>query len=103
MSGKHSASAAGDAASEGAAVASAPAAAEEATGADPTIRVVAGDPTDAELAAVTAVLAALAAEEAANAAARLSRPQVESAWSQSRRPLRQPVHAGPEQWRRYPA
>ena len=67
------------------------------------IRVVAGSPSDSELAAVTAVLAALAAEEAADAAARLAQPKVESAWSQSRRPLRQPLHAGPGQWGRYPA
>jgi hypothetical protein len=66
------------------------------------IRVVSGDPSSDELAAVTAVIAALAAEEAARAAAVVALP-VESAWSQSRRALRQPLHAGPGQWGRHPA
>ncbi len=69
---------------------------------EPVIRVVSGDPSTDELAAVTAVIAALAAEEAARAAAVVALP-VESAWSQSRRSLRQPLHAGPGQWGRYPA
>ncbi|RKR73215.1 acyl-CoA carboxylase epsilon subunit [Frondihabitans australicus] len=68
--------------------------------ADPAIRVVSGDPSAEELAAVTAVLAALVAEEAARAAAVVT-PHVQSAWSESRRALRQPITPGPGQWGRH--
>jgi hypothetical protein len=67
----------------------------------PTLRVLRGNPTPAELAAVTAVLAAREAEEAASAAKRTTQV-AESAWSASRRPLRSPLHAGPGQWSRHP-
>ncbi|BDZ51574.1 hypothetical protein GCM10025867_38150 [Frondihabitans sucicola] len=59
-----------------------------------------GNPTPAEVAAVTAVLASLEAERAAEAAAQKA-PQVISAWEESRRGLRGAITVGPGQWSRH--
>jgi hypothetical protein len=66
----------------------------------PTIRVLSGNPTASELAAVTAVLASLEAERAAEAAAEKP-PALVSAWEQSRRGLRTTITVGPGQWGRH--
>jgi hypothetical protein len=62
----------------------------------PAIRVLAGNPTPTELAAVTAVLSALAEEE------RDKRmpvaPAVRSGWSLSQRQLRSPIVPAPGAW-----
>jgi hypothetical protein len=61
------------------------------------IRVVAGDPTPEELAAVVAVLEGMAEElegTRADAAARAA-----SAWAQSQRPIRTPIVPGVTRWR----
>ena len=68
--------------------------------ASPTIRVISGNPTSSEVAAVTAVLASLEAERAAEAAAQEA-PVAVSAWQQSRRGLRTPITVGPGQWLRH--
>ncbi|GAA0958463.1 hypothetical protein FFA01_14690 [Frigoribacterium faeni] len=65
---------------------------------DVVLRVVAGRPTDDELAAVTAVLAALEAEAAATAEVAHA-PAAVSAWYRSSRRLRGPVVPGPGHWR----
>jgi Acyl-CoA carboxylase epsilon subunit len=54
-------------------------------------RVVRGDPTDAELAALAVTLAALAAADPEQA------PPASSAWNAPR--LRTPLHPGPGAWR----
>jgi hypothetical protein len=59
--------------------------------------VVAGTPTDEELAAVLAVLGAVQAQAAAATAARPASRR--SAWSARSRLLRSPVAAGPGAWR----
>ena len=61
------------------------------------ISVVGGNPTAAEVAAVTAVLAATLEEARGNAAAQ-DRPVI-SAWQRSQRPLRRVLHPGAGQWR----
>jgi hypothetical protein len=61
------------------------------------IRVVAGDPTPEELAAVVAVLEGMAEElegTRADAAAGAA-----SAWAQSQRPIRTPIVPGVTRWR----
>jgi sarcosine oxidase gamma subunit len=64
----------------------------------PVLRVVKGDLTAEELAALVAVIAARNAA-AAHAAARASkRPRSE--WGHPSRLVRQPHHFGPDQWRR---
>ncbi|GAA4686899.1 acyl-CoA carboxylase subunit epsilon [Frondihabitans cladoniiphilus] len=70
----------------------------ESGSAEPTIRVVSGDPDAAELAAVTAVLASLEAENAARAAA-AETVEGPTAWRRSQRSLRGPVEPGPGRWR----
>jgi hypothetical protein len=62
-----------------------------------SLRIVSGDPTPAELAAVTAVLTA-ALEEMADDAAGDVAPVV-SAWQRSQRPVRGPVPRGRGTWR----
>ncbi|ROQ36666.1 acyl-CoA carboxylase epsilon subunit-like protein [Frondihabitans sp. PhB188] len=69
---------------------------------DPTIRVVSGNPTPEELAAVTAVLSALAAEAEAESAARRV-PEGQTGWAESQRALRAPLRTGPGQWTRHSA
>jgi hypothetical protein len=61
----------------------------------PLLRVVRGEPTAAELAALVAVLTARAA---AGAAARRPRPR--SAWADPADRVRAPLAAGPGAWRR---
>ncbi|GAB2452224.1 uncharacterized protein (DUF1800 family) [Conyzicola lurida] len=59
--------------------------------------IVAGDPTPAEVAAVTAVVTA-ALEEFAEAQERDTAP-VTSAWQRSQRPVRTPIERGRGTWR----
>jgi hypothetical protein len=65
----------------------------------PVLRVVRGEPSDAELAAVVALLAARAAARAAAASTR-DRPLRTSAWADPAAGLRRPPHPGPGAWRR---
>jgi len=66
----------------------------------PEIRVLAGNPTPTELAAVTAVLTALAEEEGGK---RMPEPPTtRSAWSISQRQLRSPIVPAPGAWTRQP-
>lgn len=64
----------------------------------PNLRIVNGNPTPEELAAVTAVLAR-ALEETADEQVEPS-PQ-RSAWDRSRTPLRTPLTPGPGAWRSF--
>jgi hypothetical protein len=67
--------------------------------AKPVLRVVKGDLTPEELAALVAVVAARNAAAAANAAARsANRPRSE--WGHPARLVRRPHRVGPDQWRR---
>ncbi|HET9894288.1 MAG TPA: acyl-CoA carboxylase epsilon subunit [Streptosporangiaceae bacterium] len=68
--------------------------------AEPDVRVVRGQPTEAEVAAVIAVLAARAC--AATALALAARPAAasRSEWSSRSRLVRHPMTAGPGAWRR---
>jgi hypothetical protein len=65
--------------------------------APPLLRVVRGDPTPEELAAVVAVVAARAAGAAAEAAAHAGRRR--SRWGDPARLVREPVRAQPGGWR----
>jgi hypothetical protein len=67
----------------------------------PIFSVLAGNPTPAELAAVTAVIQALIEEEGENDRKRVQRGQ--SAWQQSQRAMRRPLHHGPGAWRGFSA
>lgn len=68
---------------------------------EPLLRVVAGHPSPAEVAAVTAVLAAkLAASTAAAATPPAQHRPAGSAWSDRARRLRLPLTPGPDAWRR---
>jgi Acyl-CoA carboxylase epsilon subunit len=58
------------------------------------LRVVRGEPSDAEVAALTVVLAAAAAGTAAS-----PRPRVVDRWSDPAARLRVPLHPGPGAWR----
>ncbi|HWD06534.1 MAG TPA: acyl-CoA carboxylase subunit epsilon [Amycolatopsis sp.] len=62
----------------------------------PLLRIVRGNPDDAELAALTAVLAATAAASAASAPAPARRT---SWWSDRATALRAPMHPGDGAWR----
>jgi Acyl-CoA carboxylase epsilon subunit len=62
----------------------------------PVLRVVRGDATPEEIAAVVAVLLSRAAALPDSAAPR--RPA--SAWADRSRQLRRPLHPGPDAWRR---
>ncbi len=64
----------------------------------PLLRVVRGEPTAAELAALVAVLAARQAAEAA--AADRARRVPRSAWGDPATAVRRPVTPGPGAWRR---
>jgi hypothetical protein len=64
-------------------------------------RVLRGNPTDLEIAAVTAVLSAMADELAAERGAPST--VARSAWDRSRRNLRTPIHPGPGMWRSFSA
>ncbi|MFD1858639.1 acyl-CoA carboxylase subunit epsilon [Aeromicrobium camelliae] len=71
---------------------------EETTPAKPVLRVVRGDLTEEELAALVAVVAARNAA-AAHAAAKRPAP-VRSEWGHPARQHRAPLRVGPGQWRR---
>jgi hypothetical protein len=64
----------------------------------PVLRVVKGDLTPEELAALVAVIAARNAA-AANAAAR-TKPRLRSEWGHPANLARKPHRVGPDQWRR---
>jgi Acyl-CoA carboxylase epsilon subunit len=64
---------------------------------EPALRVVRGDATPEEIAALVAVL--MARSGAAGAPDRPGRPPV-SAWADRSRQLRRPLHPGPGAWRR---
>ena len=64
----------------------------------PVLRVVKGDLTEEELAALVAVVAARNA--AAAHAARAAKPRPRSEWGHPRRSVRRPHPVGPDQWRR---
>jgi Acyl-CoA carboxylase epsilon subunit len=66
------------------------------TGSGPVLRVIRGDATPEEIAAV---VAALLSRAAAADAPPPPRP-APSAWSDRSRLLRRPVHPGPDAWRR---
>ena len=61
------------------------------------LRVVRGDATPEEIAAVVAVL--LSRTAAASSAESAARP-LPSAWADRSRQLRRPLHPGPDAWRR---
>jgi hypothetical protein len=65
---------------------------------DPTLRVVRGDATPEEIAALVAALMARSGS-AAGAARHAVRP-AGGAWSDRSRQLRRPLHPGPGAWRR---
>ena len=65
----------------------------------PVLRVVRGDLTPEELAALVAVVAARNAA-AANAAARASKPRQRSKWGHPASAVRGRHQVGPDQWRR---
>jgi hypothetical protein len=62
------------------------------------VRIVSGNPSDEEIAAVTAVLAALA-EQRASAVAEEAVVPPPSAWERSRRGIRKPIEVGQGRWR----
>ena len=64
----------------------------------PILRVVKGDLTPEELAALVAVVAARNAAAAHAAARRTARPRSE--WGHPTRAVRRPLRVGPDQWRR---
>jgi hypothetical protein len=66
---------------------------------EPGIRVTAGNPDDAELAAVTAVLTAALEELAAKSGSRQDAGP--SAWERSQRALRAPLHPENGAWRSF--
>ena len=63
------------------------------------ITVLAGSPTAAELAAITAVVTALAEELSDDALLEVG--TVQSAWQRSQRALRRPLVPGPGAWRSF--
>ncbi len=63
----------------------------------PALRIVRGEPTDAEVAAVTAVLLAAAATTTATATAPAG-PRRRGRWGDPADLLRQPLHPGPGAW-----
>jgi Acyl-CoA carboxylase epsilon subunit len=64
------------------------------------VRVIAGNPSEEEIAAVTAVLAALAEQRAATVAEEAVIPPP-SAWERSRRGVRRPIEVGRGRWRQF--
>ena len=64
----------------------------------PVLRVVSGNPTPEELAALLVVVGARSAGASAAAAAAARRPR--SAWNDPARLVRRPVHPAPDGWRR---
>ena len=68
------------------------------TGSAPEFEVVSGQPTPAELAAVTAVITSMT-EELEDA--RDARGQIMSAWQRSQRSIRMPIAPGAGAWRSF--
>ncbi|PXY32826.1 acyl-CoA carboxylase subunit epsilon [Prauserella muralis] len=66
-----------------------------AAGSPPLLRVLRGNPDDAELAALTAVVAGLASAERPEPPA----PPIASRWADRAALLRAPLHPGPGAWR----
>jgi hypothetical protein len=64
------------------------------------VRISAGNPTDEEIAAITAVLAALAEQRAAAVVEEAVAPPP-SAWERSRRGIRGPIEVGRGRWRQF--
>lgn len=62
----------------------------------PVVRIVTGNPTDDELAAVHAVIAAVLADQAAAGTPRLE-PRADG-WQRSARQMREPLAPGPGAW-----
>jgi Acyl-CoA carboxylase epsilon subunit len=73
-------------------------AAARSAGAD--VRITAGNPSEEEIAAVTAVLAGLAEQRAAAVVDEAVVPPP-SAWDRSRRGIRGPIEVGPGRWRQF--
>ena len=67
----------------------------------PELRVLAGHPNDAELAAVTAVIATVLRE--LDAGGPRSESDGQSAWQKSQRPVQVPIVPGTGAWRSYSA
>jgi len=65
---------------------------------EPVLRVVRGDATPEEIAAVVAVL--MARSRASGGPALRPRPLARGAWSDRSRLMRRPLHPGPGAWRR---
>jgi len=65
---------------------------------EPALRVVRGDATPEEIAALVAVLMARCGRS--GGPARSARPLARGAWSDRFRQLRRPLHPGPGAWRR---
>jgi hypothetical protein len=65
------------------------------------LRIISGDPTPAELAAVTAVLGAMIEE--AESSQRQSARRGQSAWQRSQAPIRQTISPGFGAWRTFSA
>ncbi|MEO7122853.1 MAG: acyl-CoA carboxylase subunit epsilon [Lacisediminihabitans sp.] len=65
----------------------------------PSFRVLSGNPTPAELAAVTAVLSA--AIDEATATGRRTEERGRSAWQLAQRPIRMPLDRGIGTWRNF--
>ncbi|MGK9148895.1 acyl-CoA carboxylase subunit epsilon [Plantibacter flavus] len=63
------------------------------------LRIVRGNPTDEEIAALTAVLSVAVAEQAARIADSVPTPLIPSAWERTRRNLRTGISTGPGHWR----
>jgi hypothetical protein len=74
---------------------------DETDAAAASFTVVAGDPTPAELAAVTAVVSAVLEEIASDRAS--SGQRVVSAWERSQRAIRAPITRGIDAWRGFSA
>lgn len=78
--------------------------ADERPVADPSaidLRVVRGNPTDEEIAALTAVLSVAIAEQVARAEEIAPAPLVRSTWDRTRRNLRTGITVGPGHWRAF--
>lgn len=63
------------------------------------LRIVRGNPTDEEIAALTAVLSVAITEQAVRDAETAPAPLVRSTWDRTRRNLRSGITVGPGHWR----
>jgi hypothetical protein len=73
---------------------------EPAPGTEPVLRVVRGDATPEEIAALVAVLMSRSGDESAAPGARGPARSVLGSWSGRSRQLRRPIHPSPGAWRR---